>query len=94
MNSSFADGLAEAALLTLKALNDPHSGMDPDKARAAALVLKEGVNLCRVEVERMNVTGDDDSSLMPKRHALHEAKVTALPTAHNPYPTTTHRLRG
>lgn len=94
MSKSFAESLADAALSTLKALNDPASGMDPDKARAAALVLKEGVNLCRVDVERMKATGNDDSALFAQQQALPPATVTALPTADKPYRTTTHRLLG
>lgn len=94
MNKSFTESLADAALRTLNALNEPESGMDPDKARAAALVLKEAVNLCRVDVERMKATGNEDSTLFTQQQTLPPATVTALPTPHKPFPATTHRLRG
>ena len=93
MNKSFTDSLADAALRTLNGLNDPASGIDPDRARAAALVLKEAVNLCKVDVERMKATGNDDSTLFGQPQSL-PATVTALPTAHDPFRKTVHRIQG
>lgn len=94
MNKSFTDSLADAALRTLSGLNDPSSGIDPDRARAAALVLKEAVNLCKVDVERMKATGSDDSTLFGQSQALPATTVTALPTAHDPFRKTVHRIQG
>lgn len=94
MSKSFTDSLADAALRTLNGLNDPASGIDPDRARAAALVLKEAVNLCKADVERMKVTGNDDSNLFRQPQSPPPATVTVLPTAHDPFQRTVHRIQG
>lgn len=77
---------------TLRQLRDRDNPMDAERARAVAQVAAVLVDTAKVENDYLKLTGQDRSQFL-------EQPVTTnlLPgevSAHNPFPTTVHRLQG
>lgn len=78
---------------TLTDLRDRNNPMDVDRARAVADVARVMVDSAKVEVEYIKATGAPKSNFIePAGHAL--PLPDGSPSAHNPFPSTVHRLRG
>lgn len=93
MTTPHINDLRTHLMETLAALRDKANPMEPDRARAVAQVAGVLVDSARVEVDYIKATGQDRSGFL-------EATADDLPAiahkqgAHNPFPSTVHRLQG
>lgn len=87
--------MREHLMETLASLRDRSNPMEPDRARAVAQVASVLVDTAKVEIDYIKAVGADRSDFleMPAT-APALPSVSDGPAAHNPFPTTVHRLRG
>ena len=87
--------LRQHLMETLASLRDRENPMEPDRARAVAQVAGVLVDTARVEVDYIKATGSDRSDFLEMPTTSPGLPNAADgPAAHNPFPTTVHRLRG
>ena len=77
----------------LASLRDRANPMHPDRARAMAQVAGVLVDTARVEVDYIKATGADRSDFL-EAHAEDLPAIAHKQGAHNPFPTTVHKLKG
>jgi hypothetical protein len=93
MNTPHINTLRQHLLDTLADLRNRENPMEPDRARAVALVASVLVDSAKVEVEYIKVTGADRSGFL-EESADPLARISG-PSAHNPFPTSVrHQLVG
>ena len=85
--------LREHLMATLASLRDRDNPMEPDRARAVAQVASVLVDTAKVEVDYIKATGADRSDFLEPGTSS-APHLSLEPSAHNPFPTTTHRLQG
>lgn len=96
MSTPHITDLRQHLMDTLAALKDRDNPMDPDRARAVAQVASVLVDTAKVEVDYIKATGQTNSTFLeaPPDGGVSHLGV-ARPgevSAHNPFPTTVHRL--
>lgn len=84
--------LREALMQTLAGLRDRENPMDVDRARAVAQVASVLVDSAKVEIDYIKATGADRSDFLEPPATYHQPAIqNGTPTAHNPFPSVTHR---
>lgn len=93
MSNPHITDLRQHLMDTLASLRDRTNPMEPDRARAIAQVAGVLVETARVEVDYIKATGADRSDFLeaPAEDAL---AIAHRQGAHNPFPTTIHKLKG
>lgn len=98
--SPHINDLRQHLLSTLASLRDRDNPMEPDRARAIAQVASVLVDSAKAETDYIKATGGvQDSSFLAGdtapaiSHQSATATGNALPTAHNPFPVTRHRIK-
>ncbi len=85
------DQLRASLLATLADLRDRDNPMPPDQANAIARIANTLIDSAKVEIEFKRLTGDDQSQFFgtdrPAGRITHH-----LPSAHNPFGRTVHRI--
>lgn len=95
MSQPHITDLRQHLMDTLASLRDRTNPMEPDRARAIAQVAGILVDTARVEVDYIKATGSDRSDFLEMPPASTGLPApNGEPAAHNPFPTTVHRLRG
>lgn len=85
-NNPHINALREHLMETLASLRDRETPMEPDRARAVAQVAGVLVDTARVEVDYIKATGAEHSAFLENNAATPLPKLTAGPSAHNPFP--------
>ena len=85
-------------MATLADLRNRDQPMEPDRARAVAQVASVLIDSAKVENDYLKMTGQDRSEFLELPATdidSHLARIVhSKPSAHNPFPTTQHRLQG
>ena len=92
MTTPHITALREHLMQTLASLRDRESPMEPDRARAIGQVASVLIDSARVEVDYIKATGADRSDFLEGQTSV--PALDDMPAAHNPFPTTRHRLQG
>jgi len=86
--------MREHLMETLASLRDRTNPMEPDRARAVAQVASVLVDTAKVEIDYIKAVGADRSDFLEMPSAAPGLpNASDGPAAHNPFPTTVHRLR-
>lgn len=93
MSSPHITQMREHLMETLASLRDRDNPMEPDRARAIAQVASVLVDTAKVEVDYIKATGAEKSDFI-EAPVDNVVKLPSGPSAHNPFPTTRHRLEG
>ena len=82
---------------TLADLRNRETPMEPDRARAVAQVASVLIDSAKVENDYLKLTDQNRSDFLetPAGEESHLSRIThSKPSAHNPFPSTQHRLQG
>lgn len=91
MTTLHMNELRSHLMATLASLRDREHPMEPDRARAVALVAGVMVDTARVEVDYLKATGQDRATFLEQPAGL--PQLSNAPSAHNPFPVSArHRL--
>lgn len=93
MTTPHITSLREHLMQTLASLRDRENPMEPDRARAIGQVASVLIDSARVEVDYIKATGADRSDFLDGQNSGVPV-LDGMPAAHNPFPTTRHRLQG
>lgn len=82
----------QSLLDTLADLRNRENPMDVDRARAVSQVASVLVDTAKVEIDYIKATGADRSDFLEPPVTYHQPAIqNGTPTAHNPFPSVTHR---
>ena len=93
MTNPHITDLRQHLMDTLASLRNRANPMEPDRARAIAQVAGVLVDTARVEVDYIKATGADRSDFL-EAPAEDPPAIAHKQGAHNPFPTTVHKLKG
>lgn len=84
--------MRQALLDTLRDLRCRDNPMEVERAKAVAHVASVLVDSAKAEVEYIKATGADRSDFLEPPVTYHQPAIqNGTPTAHNPFPSVTHR---
>jgi hypothetical protein len=93
MSNPHIDQVRQSLLDTLADLRNRDQPMELERAKAVAQVASVLVDSAKVENEYLKITQQDHSTFLEQKTTVPQMHGGA-PTAHNPFPSVTHRLRG
>jgi len=92
MSNPHISEMRQALMDTLRDLRDRDNPMDIDRAKAVAHVASVLVDSAKAEVDYIRATGADRSDFLEPPVTYHQpALQSSTPSAHNPFPSVTHR---
>ena len=97
MSTPHITQLRQHLMDTLADLRNRETPMEPDRARAVAQVASVLIDSAKVENDYLKLTDQNRSDFLeaPADEESHLSRIThSKPSAHNPFPTTQHRLQG
>lgn len=92
MSNPHISEMRQALMDTLRDLRDRDNPMDVDRAKAVAHVASVLVDSAKAEIDYIKATGADRSDFIEPPVTYHQPPLpNGTPTAHNPFPSVTHR---
>lgn len=92
MSNPHISEMRQALLDTLRDLRCRDNPMEVERAKAVAHVASVLVDSAKAEVEYIKATGADRSDFLEMPVTYHHSAIpSSTPTAHNPFPSVTHR---
>ena len=97
MSTPHITQLRQHLMDTLADLRNRETPIEPDRARAVAQVASVLIDSAKVENDYLKLTDQNRSDFLetPAGEESHLSRIThSKPSAHNPFPSTQHRLQG